>query len=72
MNPNHSAPQPADSTLGPIEQALQITPFHIEQVLTLDGVPVNVEAVMCWHMPRAQEARTSLASQTSAVPMPSP
>jgi len=67
MNPTHSAQQPADSTLGPVEQALQITPFHVEQVLTLDGVPVNVEAVVCWHMPHAQETKTSLAGSRQAI-----
>jgi regulator of protease activity HflC (stomatin/prohibitin superfamily) len=67
MNPAPSTQQPADDAINLIEQSLQITPFHVEQVPTLDGVPVNVEAVVCWHMPHAREAKTSLAGSQQAI-----
>lgn len=71
MNPTLFKPlsqqHPVDKAMDSIEQSLQITHYHVEQLLTLDGVPVNVEAVMCWHMPHAQEAKTSLANSQQAI-----
>lgn len=70
MHLTPSTQQPSDSsvgTIGPIGQSLQLTPFHVEQVLTLDGVPVHVEAVLCWHMPYASEADITLAGSQHAI-----
>jgi regulator of protease activity HflC (stomatin/prohibitin superfamily) len=57
----------AGSTLAIAEDQLQVTPFAAEQVLTLDAVPVNVEAVVLWHMPDAQSAGMSLDESRTAV-----
>jgi regulator of protease activity HflC (stomatin/prohibitin superfamily) len=50
-----------------IDQRIQTTAFSAEQALTRDTVPVNVEAVVFWHVHDAQRAALNIANYREAV-----
>jgi regulator of protease activity HflC (stomatin/prohibitin superfamily) len=50
-----------------IDQRIQTTGFNAEQALTRDTVPVNVDAVIFWHVHDAQSAALSIANYREAI-----
>jgi regulator of protease activity HflC (stomatin/prohibitin superfamily) len=56
-----------DSVTAIIDQRIQTTAFSAEQALTRDTVPVNVEAVVFWHVHDAQRAALNITNYREAV-----
>lgn len=56
-----------DSITAVIDQRIQTTAFSAEQALTRDTVPVNVEAVVFWHVQDAQKAALNITNYREAV-----
>ncbi|HEX9322702.1 MAG TPA: slipin family protein [Xanthobacteraceae bacterium] len=56
-----------DSITAIIDQRIQTTAFSAEQALTRDTVPVNVEAVVFWHVHDAQKAALNITNYREAV-----
>src|SRR5919206_5157739 len=56
-----------DSVTAVIDQRIQTTAFSAEQALTRDTVPVNVEAVVFWHVHDAQKAALNITNYREAV-----
>jgi regulator of protease activity HflC (stomatin/prohibitin superfamily) len=56
-----------DSVTAVIDQRIQTTAFSAEQALTRDTVPVNVEAVVFWHVHDAQRAALNITNYREAV-----
>jgi regulator of protease activity HflC (stomatin/prohibitin superfamily) len=50
-----------------IDQRIQTTGFNAEQALTRDTVPVNVDAVIFWHVHDPQSAALSIANYREAI-----
>jgi len=55
------------SLLAASEEQLQVTPFNVARARTLDDVPVNVDAVVRWHMPDAGQASMTLSDGRQAM-----
>jgi regulator of protease activity HflC (stomatin/prohibitin superfamily) len=53
-----------DSVVAVIDGRIQTTGFNAEQALTKDTVPVNVDAIIFWHVHDAEKA--AWRSQTTA------
>ena len=49
-----------DSVTAVIDERIQTTQFSAEQALTRDTVPVNVDAVIFWHVHDAQRAALNI------------
>jgi regulator of protease activity HflC (stomatin/prohibitin superfamily) len=56
-----------DSITTIVDQRIQTTAFSAEQALTRDTVPVNVEAVVFWHVHDAQKAALNITNYREAV-----
>ena len=39
-----------DSVVAVIDERIQTTAFNAEQALALDSVPVNIDAIIFWHV----------------------
>jgi regulator of protease activity HflC (stomatin/prohibitin superfamily) len=50
-----------------IDERIQTTGFNAEQALTRDTVPVNVDAVIFWHVHDAQKAALSITNYREAI-----
>ena len=46
-----------DAVAAVIDERIQTTAFNAEQALTRDTVPVNVDAIIFWHVHDAQQRR---------------
>jgi hypothetical protein len=51
-----------DDVIAIIDERIQTTAFNAEQALTKDTVPVNVDAIIFWHVHDAQKAALALAT----------
>jgi regulator of protease activity HflC (stomatin/prohibitin superfamily) len=56
-----------DAITAVIDERIQTTAFNAEQALTKDTVPVNVDAVVFWHVHDAQRAALSIANYREAI-----
>jgi len=56
-----------DSVTAVIDERIQTTQFNAEQALTRDTVPVNVDAVIFWHVHDAQRAALNITDYRSAI-----
>src|SRR6202158_6261423 len=56
-----------DSITAVIDERIQTTQFNAEQALTRDTVPVNVDAVIFWHVHDAQRAALNITDYRSAI-----
>ena len=50
-----------------IDERIQTTGFNAEQALTRDTVPVNVDAIVFWHVHDAQRAALNITDYRSAI-----
>ena len=50
-----------------IDERIQTTAFNAEQALTRDTVPVNVDAIIFWHVNDAQKAALSITNFLQAI-----
>ncbi|MGZ5895216.1 MAG: slipin family protein [Xanthobacteraceae bacterium] len=56
-----------DSITAMIDERIQTTAFSAEQALTRDTVPVNVDAIIFWHVHDAQMAALNITNYREAV-----
>jgi regulator of protease activity HflC (stomatin/prohibitin superfamily) len=56
-----------DAITAVIDERIQTTAFNAEQALTKDTVPVNVDAVIFWHVHDAQRAALSITNYREAI-----
>ena len=56
-----------DSVVAVIDERIQTTAFNAEQALTKDTVPVNVDAIIFWHVHDAQKAALEITDYRSAI-----
>jgi regulator of protease activity HflC (stomatin/prohibitin superfamily) len=56
-----------DRTVAVIDQRIQTTGFNAEQALTRDTVPVNVDAVIFWHVHDAEAAALRITDYRQAI-----
>ena len=56
-----------DSITAVIDERIQTTQFNAEQALTRDTVPVNVDAVIFWHVHDAQRAALNITDYRQAL-----
>ena len=56
-----------DSVVAVIDERIQTTAFNAEQALTRDTVPVNVDAIIFWHVHDAQKAALAITDYTQAI-----
>ncbi len=56
-----------DAITAIIDERIQTTQFNAEQALTRDTVPVNVDAVIFWHVHDAQRAALNITDYRSAI-----
>jgi regulator of protease activity HflC (stomatin/prohibitin superfamily) len=56
-----------DQITAVIDERIQTTGFNAEQALTRDTVPVNVDAVIFWHVHDAQRAALSITNYREAI-----
>jgi regulator of protease activity HflC (stomatin/prohibitin superfamily) len=56
-----------DSIAAVIDERIQTTQFNAEQALTRDTVPVNVDAIVFWHVHDAQSAALNITDYRSAI-----
>jgi regulator of protease activity HflC (stomatin/prohibitin superfamily) len=56
-----------DSVTAIIDTRIQTTAFNAEQTLTKDTVPVNVDAVVFWHVEDAQKAALAITDYRQAL-----
>ena len=56
-----------DSITAVIDERIQTTQFNAEQALTRDTVPVNVDAVIFWHVHDAQRATLNITDYRQAI-----
>jgi regulator of protease activity HflC (stomatin/prohibitin superfamily) len=56
-----------DAITAVIDERIQTTQFNAEQALTRDTVPVNVDAVIFWHVHDAQRAALNITDYRSAI-----
>jgi len=56
-----------DAITAIIDERIQTTNFNAEQALTRDTVPVNVDAVVFWHVHDAQRAALNITDYRSAI-----
>jgi len=56
-----------DSVVAVIDERIQTTAFNAEQALTKDTVPVNVDAIIFWHVCDAQKAALSITDYRQAI-----
>ncbi|MGH6663580.1 MAG: slipin family protein [Pseudolabrys sp.] len=56
-----------DAIAAVIDERIQTTGFNAEQALTRDTVPVNVDAIVFWHVHDAQSAALNITDYRSAI-----
>jgi regulator of protease activity HflC (stomatin/prohibitin superfamily) len=56
-----------DSVVAVIDERIQTTAFNAEQALTRDTVPVNVDAIIFWHIHDAQKAALAITDYRQAI-----
>ena len=56
-----------DSVVAVIDERIQTTAFNAEQALTRDTVPVNVDAIIFWHVHDAQKAALAITNYRQAI-----
>src|SRR5581483_10014331 len=56
-----------DSVIAVIDGRIQTTAFNAEQALTKDTVPVNVDAIIFWHVHDAQKAALAITDYRQAI-----
>jgi regulator of protease activity HflC (stomatin/prohibitin superfamily) len=56
-----------DSVTAIIDERIQTTAFSAEQALTRDTVPVNVDAIIFWHVHDAQRAALNITNYREAI-----
>jgi regulator of protease activity HflC (stomatin/prohibitin superfamily) len=56
-----------DTVVQVIDERIQTTSFAAEQTLTLDTVPVNVDAIIFWHVHDAQRAALEITNYRQAI-----
>jgi len=56
-----------DSVIAVIDERIQTTAFNAEQALTKDTVPVNVDAIIFWHVHDAERAALAITHYREAI-----
>src|SRR6185369_6326934 len=56
-----------DRVVAVIDERIQTTSFNAEQALTKDTVPVNVDAIIFWHVHDAQKAALEITNYREAI-----
>jgi regulator of protease activity HflC (stomatin/prohibitin superfamily) len=56
-----------DSVTAVIDERIQTTAFSAERALTKDTVPVNVDAIIFWHVHDAQKAALNITNYREAI-----
>jgi regulator of protease activity HflC (stomatin/prohibitin superfamily) len=56
-----------DNVVAIIDERIQTTAFNAEQALTKDTVPVNVDAIIFWHVHDAEKAALAIANYREAI-----
>src|SRR5690242_21104994 len=56
-----------DNVIAVIDGRIQTTAFNAEQALTKDTVPVNVDAIIFWHIHDAQKAALAITDYRQAI-----
>jgi regulator of protease activity HflC (stomatin/prohibitin superfamily) len=56
-----------DSVIAVIDGRIQTTAFNAEQALTKDTVPVNVDAIIFWHVQDARKAALDITDYRQAI-----
>src|SRR6185503_6513537 len=56
-----------DSVVAVIDGRIQTTAFNAEQALTKDTVPVNVDAIIFWHVHDAEKAALAITDYREAI-----
>src|SRR3984885_7853891 len=56
-----------DSVTAVIDERIQTTAFNAEQALTKDTVPVNVDAIIFWHVHDAEKAALAITNYREAI-----
>jgi regulator of protease activity HflC (stomatin/prohibitin superfamily) len=56
-----------DAVAAIIDERIQTTAFNAEQALTKDTVPVNVDAIIFWHVHDAQKAALAITNYREAI-----
>ncbi len=56
-----------DSITAVIDERIQTTAFNAEQALTRDTVPVNVDAIIFWHVHDAEKAALAITDYREAI-----
>jgi regulator of protease activity HflC (stomatin/prohibitin superfamily) len=56
-----------DNVVAVIDGRIQTTAFNAEQALTKDTVPVNVDAIIFWHVHNAEKAALAITNYREAI-----
>jgi regulator of protease activity HflC (stomatin/prohibitin superfamily) len=56
-----------DNVVAVIDERIQTTAFNAEQALTCDTVPVNVDAIIFWHVHDARQAALDITNYREAL-----
>ena len=56
-----------DNVVAIIDERIQTTAFNAEQALTRDTVPVNVDAIIFWHVQDAERAALAITNYREAI-----
>ena len=56
-----------DTVIAVIDGRIQTTAFNAEQALTKDTVPVNVDAIIFWHVHDAEKAALAITNYREAI-----
>ncbi|MDA3921604.1 MAG: slipin family protein [Salinisphaera sp.] len=56
-----------DTIVAVIDQRIQTTGFNAEEALTRDTVPVNVDAIIFWHVHDAEKAALAITNYRQAI-----
>ena len=56
-----------DAVVAVIDERIQTTGFNAEQALTKDTVPVNVDAIIFWHVHDAEKAALAITNYREAI-----
>jgi regulator of protease activity HflC (stomatin/prohibitin superfamily) len=56
-----------DNVIDIIDERIQTTAFNAEQALTKDTVPVNVDAIIFWHVQDAEKAALAITNYREAI-----
>ncbi len=56
-----------DNVVAVIDERIQTTAFNAEQALTRDTVPVNVDAIIFWHVHDAEKAALAITDYREAI-----